>query len=193
MGTYLIVGLGNPGREYRDTRHNIGYLVIDRLAEKLGCKIGKLQQKALLGNAVYQNHKVILAKPVTYMNNSGLAAAGLIRYYKIEQPNFLVVHDDIDLPFGALRLRPDGGSAGQKGMSSIIEQAGTNEFARLRFGIGRPPGRMEAASYVLENFRGADLEELPGLVDTAATAILTYIEFGLETAMNRFNTNGLKE
>ena len=139
MKSFLIAGLGNPGREYKDTRHNIGFMVADRLAAELGIKVSRLQQKALVGNGVYLGSKVIIAKPVTYMNLSGQAVTSLIRYYGIEQENFLVIHDDLDLPFGVLRLRPGGGSAGQKGMQSIIELAGTQEFARLRCGIGPLP------------------------------------------------------
>ncbi|MBP8857686.1 MAG: aminoacyl-tRNA hydrolase [Anaerolineaceae bacterium] len=193
MKSYLIAGLGNPGREYKDTRHNIGFMVADRLAAELGIRVGRLQQKALVGNGVYLGSKVIIAKPVTYMNLSGQAVTSLIRYYGIEQENFLVVHDDLDLPFGVLRLRPGGGSAGQKGMQSIIEQAGTQEFARLRCGIGRPPGQMEAAAYVLQPFSTQDQAELPVVLDQAVKAIMVFIEFGIDEAMNQFNGPTIKE
>lgn len=193
MKSYLIAGLGNPGREYKDTRHNIGFMVADRLAAELGIRVGRLQQKALVGNGVYLGSKVIIAKPVTYMNLSGQAVTSLIRYYGIEQENFLVVHDDLDLPFGVLRLRPGGGSAGQKGMQSIIEQAGTQEFARLRCGIGRPPGQMEAAAYVLQPFSTQDQAELPVVLDQAVKAIMVFIEFGIDEAMNQFNRPTIKE
>jgi PTH1 family peptidyl-tRNA hydrolase len=193
MKSYLIAGLGNPGREYKDTRHNIGFMVADRLAAELGIRVGRLQQKALVGNGVYLGSKVIIAKPVTYMNLSGQAVTSLIRYYGIEQENFLVVHDDLDLPFGVLRLRPGGGSAGQKGMQSIIEQAGTQEFARLRCGIGRPPGQMESAAYVLQPFSTQDQAELPVVLDQAVKAIMVFIEFGIDEAMNQFNGPTIKE
>ena len=193
MKSYLIAGLGNPGREYKDTRHNIGFMVADRRAAELGIRVGRLQQKALVGNGVYLGSKVIIAKPVTYMNLSGQAVTSLIRYYGIEQENFLVVHDDLDLPFGVLRLRPGGGSAGQKGMQSIIEQAGTQEFARLRCGIGRPPGQMEAAAYVLQPFSTQDQAELPVVLDQAVKAIMVFIEFGIDEAMNQFNGPTIKE
>ena len=193
MKSYLIAGLGNPGREYKDTRHNIGFMVADRLAAELGIRVGRLQQKALVGNGVYLGSKVIIAKPVTYMNLSGQAVTSLLRYYGIEQENFLVVHDDLDLPFGVLRLRPGGGSAGQKGMQSIIEQAGTQEFARLRCGIGRPPGQMEAAAYVLQPFSTQDQAELPVVLDQAVKAIMVFIEFGIDEAMNQFNGPTIKE
>ncbi len=187
MNSFLIAGLGNPGREYRDTRHNIGFMVADRLAAELGIRIGRMQQKALVGNGIYMGNKVIIAKPVTYMNLSGQAVTSLIRYYGIEQDNFLVIHDDLDLPFGMLRLRPGGGSAGQKGMQSIIELAGTQEFARLRCGIGRPPGQMDAASYVLQPFSAQDQAELPVVLNQAVKAIMAFIEYGIDEAMNQFN------
>ncbi len=193
MKSFLIAGLGNPGREYKDTRHNIGFMVADRLAAELGIKVSRLQQKALVGNGVYLGSKVIIAKPVTYMNLSGQAVTSLIRYYGIEQENFLVIHDDLDLPFGVLRLRPGGGSAGQKGMQSIIEQAGTQEFARLRCGIGRPPGQMDAAAYVLQIFSTQDQAELPVVLDQAVKAIMVFIEFGIDEAMNQFNRPTIKE
>jgi len=193
MKSFLIAGLGNPGREYKDTRHNIGFMVADRLAAELGIKVSRLQQKALVGNGVYLGSKVIIAKPVTYMNLSGQAVTSLIRYYGIEQENFLVIHDDLDLPFGVLRLRPGGGSAGQKGMQSIIEQAGTQEFARLRCGIGRPPGQMDAAAYVLQIFSTQDQAELPVVLDQAVKAIMVFIEFGIDEAMNQFNGPTIKE
>jgi PTH1 family peptidyl-tRNA hydrolase len=193
MNSFLIAGLGNPGREYRDTRHNIGFMVADRLAAEMGIRVGRLQQKALVGNGLYIGNKVIIAKPVTFMNRSGQAVTSLIRYYGIEQSNFLVAHDDLDLPFGVLRLRPGGGSAGQKGLQSIIELAGTQEFSRLRCGIGRPPGQMDAADYVLQPFSSQDLSELPVVLDQAVKAIMTFIEFGIDEAMNQFNGPAIKE
>ena len=193
MKNYLIAGLGNPGREYRDTRHNIGFMVVERLATEMGIRLGRLQQKALVGNGIYLGNKVIVAKPVTYMNLSGQAVISLIRYHKIEQENFLVVHDDLDLPFGSLRIRPGGGSAGQKGLQSIIERAGSQDFARLRCGIGRPPGQMDSADYVLQSFSSQEQEELPLVLEKAVKAIMTFIEFGLDPAMNDYNGPLVKE
>ena len=130
--TYLIVGLGNPGRKYKHNRHNIGFMLVDRLAERLGVTFSRLQHKALVTDARYQGKKIILAKPQTYMNNSGQAVRALVRFYKIPLENLLIVYDDVDLPFGSHRLRASGGSAGQKGMQSIIQHLGTKEFYRLR-------------------------------------------------------------
>lgn len=189
---YLIVGLGNPGREYRETRHNVGFMMIDRLCTGMGTKIGKVQSKALMGTGQYAGHKVILAKPQTYMNLSGQSVSGLMRFYKVPATNFLVAYDDLDLPLGTLRMRPSGGSAGQKGIGSIIEQLGTADFARMRIGIGRPPGQMDAAAYVLQKFTSQEQEILDMTLDRAVKAAQVFVERGLETAMNLFN-GALKE
>lgn len=184
---YIIVGLGNPGREYRDTRHNIGFMLIDRLAEKLSARSMRVQSKAIITTAQYEGRKIILAKPQTYMNLSGQSVQGLVRFYKIPQENLMVAHDDLDLPFCVLRLRPGGGSAGQKGIASIIQQLGTPDFARMRLGIDRPPGRMEAAAYVLQAFTQKESQQVAELLDKAAEAALTWVTDGLDMAMNRFN------
>lgn len=184
---FLVVGLGNPGRQYKNTRHNAGFLVVDRLAERLGVQFSRLQFRALVVDGRYQGRKIILAKPQTYMNESGQAVGSLVRFYNITQDNIVVVHDDVDLPFGALRLRPAGGSGGQKGMGSIIERLGTQEFPRLRVGIGRPPGQMLAAAYVLQEFDRDEKLELLGVIDRAVDALLSIITNGLEKAMNQYN------
>lgn len=185
--TYLVAGLGNPGREYKETRHNVGFMVVDRLAQRLGVTFSRVESRALVTKGTHQGQRVILAKPQTFMNESGSAVGSLARYYKVELDNMLVAYDDVDLPFGVLRMRPAGGSAGQKGMKSIIERVGSEAFPRLRVGIGRPPGRMEAAAYVLQPFERAETAELPLLLDRAADAVLVYIASGLERAMNLYN------
>lgn len=184
---FLIVGLGNPGREYRENRHNVGFMLIDCLSAELGIKISKVQSKALIGSGLFNGVKVILAKPQTYMNLSGQAVAGLSRYYKVAFEHMLVAHDDLDIPLGTLRLRPSGGSAGQKGIASTIDHLGTANFARMRIGIGRPPGQQDAASYVLENFTSSEREVLAPTLDRATKAARAFIEKGLETAMNLYN------
>lgn len=185
--TILIVGLGNPGREYRETRHNIGFMVVDRLAEKQGIKLTRVQNKAIIGSGFIAGTKVILVKPQTFMNLSGQAVSALVRFYKIQAQDLIVVHDDVDLPLGTIRMRPGGGSAGQKGIASIINMLGTQDFARLRMGVGRPPGRMDAAAYVLQSFPSSELELLQNFLNNAVDALICYVEDGLETAMNRFN------
>jgi PTH1 family peptidyl-tRNA hydrolase len=184
---FLIAGLGNPGREYRNNRHNIGFMLLDRLAAKIEVTFGRYESRALVAKGFYQEKRLILAKPQTYMNDSGQSIGALLRFYKINLQNFLVAYDDVDLPFGTLRLRPDGGAAGQKGMLSIQARLDTDEFPRLRFGIGRPPGRKEAAGYVLENFSRPEGEILPQLLDRATEAVLIFISEGLEKAMNSYN------
>ncbi|HIE57172.1 MAG TPA: aminoacyl-tRNA hydrolase, partial [Anaerolineales bacterium] len=162
---YLLVGLGNPGREYSDTRHNVGFMSVDRLAERLGVTFTRTQSKALLTDARYQGVRIYLAKPQTYMNLSGQAVGALVKFYKIPLENLLVLYDDVDLPFDTLRLRPKGGSAGHKGMRSIIQQLGTQEFPRLRLGVGRSFGSRQAADYVLKPFSRQESEFLPAYLD----------------------------
>lgn len=186
---YLIVGLGNPGREYAQTRHNIGFMLIDRLTVRLNARGMKVQSKAIVMTAQHEGRKLILAKPQTYMNLSGQAVQGLARFYKLPLERILVAHDDLDLPFCTIRMRPGGGAGGQKGIKSIMEQLGTPEFARLRLGIDRPPGRMDAAAYVLQEFTQKELLTVSETLDRAADAALTWVTEGLNAAMNRFNGN----
>lgn len=185
--SFLIVGLGNPGREYQGSRHNAGFMVVDRLAERLGVKFTRLESKALVVKGNYQGQRLLLAKPQTYMNLSGQAVRALVGFYKIPLNHLLVSYDDVDLPLGALRIRPGGGSAGQKGMASIIESLGAQDFPRMRIGIGRPPGRMDAADYVLQNFSVAEKEVLDATLERAVDAILVFVTKGLDAAMNQFN------
>lgn len=184
---YLVIGLGNPGREYKGNRHNVGFMLLDRLAERLGVSFSRLEMKALVTKASWEGRKVVLAKPQTFMNLSGQAGGSLVKYYKIPLEHLLVAYDDVDLPLGTLRLRPGGGSAGQKGMASLIERLGTQEFPRLRIGIGRPPGRMEAADYVLQDFSASDQAVLKPTLDRAVEAAQVFITQGLQAAMNQFN------
>ena len=190
---FLIVGLGNPGREYRNNRHNIGFMVLDQLAGKLDTSFSKMKMNALMTAVRYKGHRIILLKPQTFMNLSGKAAASFIRFYKLPLENLLVVYDDVDLPFQTLRMRPNGGDAGQKGVRSIIKELGTKDFPRLRVGINRPPGRMSVSSYVLLNFSDQEVETLPFVLDQAADAILAFVELGLNQAMTTFNQNPTNE
>jgi peptidyl-tRNA hydrolase, PTH1 family len=187
---FLIVGLGNPGRQYQDNRHNIGFRVVDRMAHRLGVSFSRVMFRALTTDTRYQGRRVVLAKPQTYMNESGQSVGSLVRFYKIPLDHLLVIHDDVDLPFDSLRMRPKGGSAGQKGVASIIERLGTQEFPRLRVGVGRPPGRMLAAAYVLQDFARDESVILPQILDRAAEAGLVFIAEGLDAGMNKFNSPG---
>lgn len=185
--TYLLIGLGNPGREYRDTRHNVGFMLIDSLIIRLNARGMKVQSKAIVTTASYQDRKLILAKPQTYMNLSGQSAQGLLNFYKIPVENMLIAHDDLDIPFGTIRIRPKGGPGGQGGMASTINQLGTKDFPRLRIGIGRPPGRMDPAAFVLQNFTRDEMKILPEIIDRATDAALTFVVDGLNMAMNKYN------
>ena len=185
--SYLLVGLGNPGREYQTNRHNYGFMLIDRIAVRLNARGLKVQSKAIVTSATYEDRKLILAKPQTYMNLSGQSIQGLAHFYKLPMENMLVAYDDLDLPFGTIRLRPGGGPGGQKGVASTIERLGTKDFARLRLGIGRPPGRMDPSAYVLQNFSRDEMKTLSEILDRAADAALEFVMNGLDKAMNKFN------
>lgn len=185
--TYLIAGLGNPGRQYRNTRHNAGFILIDFLVTEFKTRMSKMQSNAMTATFDNGDAKVILAKPQTFMNLSGQSVAALVRFYKIPLEHILIAHDDIDLPIGTLRIRPGGGSGGQKGLASTIERLGTQDFPRLRIGIGRPSGTQEAAGYVLQEFSSGDLKILQQVFPQAVLAVKAFIEVGLDEAMNRYN------
>jgi peptidyl-tRNA hydrolase, PTH1 family len=184
---FLIAGLGNPGPDYRHNRHNVGFMVVDALASALLIPIQRVELRALVGKGALDGERLILAKPQTFMNNSGRSVAPLMRFYKIPCEQLLVIHDDLDLPFGTLRLRPFGGTGGQRGMESIVAQLGTDAFPRLRVGIGRPPGRMDPADYVLHNFDPPQEEILPEVFGRAVDAIRMFVLEGIDTSMNTFN------
>ena len=184
---YLVVGLGNPGREYRKSRHNVGFMVIDMLGKDLSINLTRVQSRAIFGSGSYAGRRVILAKPLTFMNLSGQAVNALVNFYKVPLQHLLVINDDLDLPVGALRLRAGGGSAGQKGMISIIERLGTQDFPRLRVGIGRPPGKLDAADFVLHEFPKGELELVEQTLARASQAACAFIRDGLEKAMTNFN------
>ena len=185
--SYLIVGLGNPGTEYRLTRHNFGFMVLDSLAEKWSVQLKRIKFKAVIAEDRFKNNKVILAKPLTYMNESGRAVAPLLRFFKVPVENMLVIHDDLDLPLGTLRIRPSGSTAGQRGMESITRLIGSQDFPRMRLGINRPPGQMDPKDYVLQKFLPAEEELKKIVVNQAIDAIECFITDGLATVMNRFN------
>ena len=185
--TFLLIGLGNPGREYRDNRHNVGFMLIDRITVRLNARGMKVQSKAIVLNTVYEERKLVLAKPQTFMNLSGQSVQGLAHFYKVPFTNMLVLSDDLDIPFGTIRIRASGGPGGQRGMASIIEKLGTKDFPRLRIGIGRPPGRMDAAAYVLQNFSRDEMQTLSEVLDHGAEAVLAFVTHGLNKAMNEFN------
>ena len=189
---FLIVGLGNPGRKYRGNRHNIGFMALDALAAAYKIESSKVQNKAIVGNGRIQNQNVILAKPQTYMNSSGDAVGPLARYYKVPPENVLVIYDELDLPFGTIRLREKGGTGGHNGMKSIINHLG-QDFPRVRLGIGRPPGQMPVPAYVLQDFGKDDLPLLDDVLAEAIRAIETYLREGIQLAMSRHNGSLVNE
>ena len=184
----LLVGLGNPGRKHADNRHNAGFMFADSLAKRMGIKIGKVRCDSLVGDGRAEAKRVILAKPQTFMNESGRAVLCLMRSYAVELERMLVVFDDLDLPLGELRLRPAGGSSGQHGMESIIERLSVTEFARLRIGIGRPPGRMDPADYVLEDFTAQERGLMESTLERGVECLQALLARGLEEAMTLCNT-----
>ena len=185
--TYLLIGLGNPGRDFEMNRHNIGFMVISHIAKKIGLEFSRVKSNALITDGHYQGHKVILAKPRTFMNLSGQAVQSLLKFYKIPLENLLLIYDDADLEFETLRLRPEGGSAGQKGVKSVIQHLGTENFPRLRVGLGRPPGKMSTPKYVLQDFSKEQQSILPFVLDRAADAAFAFITEGIDAAMNKYN------
>lgn len=190
---YLIAGLGNPGPDYRQNRHNVGFMVANALSQAADIPLRRVAFRALVGKGTYADAPVIIAKPQTYMNESGQSVAALLRFYKIPLNQLLVVHDDLDLPFWTLRLRPSGGTGGQRGMESIVAKLGTRDFARLRVGIGRPPGRMDPKDYVLHDFDPDQQKFLDELCTTAVDAIRRFITDGIVQAMNDFNGSVMDE
>ena len=184
---WLIVGLGNPGRQYAHSRHNVGFQVVSRLAEENGWLFDETRSQGLLARGRVGDVQVALLKPQTFMNLSGRSVAPVARFFKIPGERVLVAFDDVDLPLGKLRLRPGGGAGGHKGMLSIIEHLGTQQFPRLRIGIGRPAGQMPVEAYVLQDFRGADLDTMTAATQTAAAAIRAVVVNGFDAAMNEFN------
>ena len=181
----LIVWLGNPGPQYAETRHNAGFQVIERFARKHNFAYRKMQFNAIVIAGAVDEEKVLLARPLTYMNESGRAVGSLTRWLKLELSDLLVVYDEIDLPLGKLRLRPGGGSAGHNGMKSIIQHLGSEEFPRLRIGVGRPVGG--GIGHVLGGFSRDEQPLADDAFDRAVAAIETFITQGLATAMNQYN------
>jgi len=182
----LIVGLGNPGRQYAHNRHNVGFQCLDRLAQARGLSFAQRRAKASLVLGKIADVGVVLAKPLTYMNLSGQAVGQLVSFYKLSLEDILVIYDDLDLPLGTIRLRPEGGSGGHKGMRSIIEALGSQAFPRLRVGIGRPLDN-DAVSYVLSDFTADEQITLESAYEKVVAAVELFLREGIEAAMNAYN------
>jgi PTH1 family peptidyl-tRNA hydrolase len=184
---YLVVGLGNPGPRYATTRHNAGFLVVDLLAERLGGRFKAHKGRADMLEGRLAGAPVVLAEPRSYMNESGGPVVALARFFKVPVERIVVVHDELDLPFGALRLKRGGGDGGHNGLRSVSSALGSKEYLRVRFGIGRPPGRQDPADFVLREFAAAEHKELAFHVDRAADAVEALLANGLEAAQNTFH------
>ncbi|MBI4744061.1 MAG: aminoacyl-tRNA hydrolase [Actinobacteria bacterium] len=182
----LIVGLGNPGKKYIGTRHNLGFMVIEKLSEICNLPLSRVAHKSIFGKGKVFGRDVIFAQPQTFMNLSGQSVAAIMRYYKVAIDDLLVVHDDLDLPFGVLRFKKSGGSGGHNGLNSIIEYLGSKEFKRLKIGIGNS-GKQDPAVFVLKPFTKTQQKEIPFILSSAADAVIKYIEDGLAEAMNEHN------
>ena len=183
---WIIAGLGNPGKEYQKTRHNIGFLVLDQLATQLRVKLTDHKFEAILGKGNYSHHKVILVKPQTYMNRSGEAVVPLLNYYKLQPENLLVVVDDFNLALGMLRFRARGSAGGHHGLESIAAQLGTTDFKRLRVGIGTE--HQKNADFVLGTFSKMEMAVVKETIDRAVAALVFLLGHSFENTMNRYNT-----
>lgn len=185
---FLVLGLGNPGRRYERTRHNAGFLVLDRLAARTQTTLSDRQFKAEVGKGLLHGSPVILAKPQTFMNLSGEAAVSLRGYYKVTDDRIVVIHDDVDLPFGDVRVKKGGGHGGHNGLRDLHARLGGGHYIRVRFGVSRPPPEWDTADYVLGNWTTQESARLDEIVDVAADAVEAVVRLGVDTAMQRFNT-----
>lgn len=183
----LVVGLGNPGNQYENTRHNVGFLTVDILAKKLNISVKKLKFKSLYGETRLNTEKLILIKPQTFMNNSGASVREWVNFYKVPPENLIVIQDDIDIPFATLRLRQKGSAGTHNGMKSIIYQIQKDNFPRVKIGVGQKNGQMDLADFVLSGFVKEEQKTIEEAILLAADAVLDIVKNGIEHAMNRYN------
>ena len=187
---WLVVGLGNPGKEYAGNRHNVGFLVADLLASRVGAKFGRSKRahaEVAEGRLGFGGPRVVLAKPLTYMNLSGAPVVSLAQFFKVPVENVIAIHDELDLPFGQVRAKRGGGEGGHNGLRSMSKSLASKEYARVRFGIGRPPGRQDPADYVLSDFSAVERKERDFLVDRAADVAEAIVLEGVEWAQNKYH------
>jgi peptidyl-tRNA hydrolase, PTH1 family len=187
---WLVVGLGNPGKEYAGNRHNVGFMVADLLAARVGAKFGRSKRahaEVAEGRLNTTGPKLVLVKPLTYMNLSGAPVVATAQFFKVPVSNVIAVHDELDVPFGQVRAKRGGGEGGHNGLRSMSKSLSSKEYARVRFGIGRPPGRQDPADYVLSDFSGAERKELEFLVDRAADVVEAVVLEGVEWAQNKYH------
>jgi PTH1 family peptidyl-tRNA hydrolase len=187
---WLVVGLGNPGREYAGNRHNVGFVTAELLASRVGAKFGRHKRavaEVAEGRLGFGGPKLILVKPLTFMNLSGAPVVSLAQFFKVPVENVVAVHDELDVPFGQVRVKRGGGEGGHNGLRSMSKSLASKEYARVRVGIGRPPGRQDPADYVLSDFSGAERKELDFLVDRAADVVEAVVLEGVEWAQNKYH------
>ena len=187
---WLVVGLGNPGKEYAGNRHNVGFMVADLLASRVGAKFGRSKRghaEVAEGRLGFGGPKLVLIKPLTYMNLSGAPVASLAQFFKVPVANVIAVHDELDVPFGQVRAKRGGGEGGHNGLRSMSKSLSSKEYARVRVGIGRPPGRQDPADYVLSDFSGVERKELDFVVDRAADVVEAVVLEGVEWAQNKYH------
>lgn len=187
---WLVVGLGNPGKEYAGHRHNVGFRVVDLLASRVGARFGRSKRahaEVAEGRLGFGGPKLVLVKPLTYMNLSGAAVASLGQFFKVPLERVLAVHDELDVPFGEVRVKRGGGEGGHNGLRSMSKSLGSKDYARVRFGIGRPPGRQDPADFVLSDFGSVERKELDFLVDRAADVVEAVVVEGVEWAQNKYH------
>jgi PTH1 family peptidyl-tRNA hydrolase len=184
---YIVAGLGNPGDLYKYTRHNVGFLAIDKLAEKLGVQVNRLKFKSLIGETNIKGEKVILVKPQTYMNNSGEAIRDIVNFYKVDPANLIVIVDDIDIDFASLRIKKKGSAGSHNGLKSVIYQLISDNFPRVKIGIGKKLPQQDLADFVLSKFSKDEKEDIEKTIERASDSVLELIENGVESAMNKYN------
>ena len=183
----IFVGLGNPTLEYAKTKHNVGFMLADRLAKEISTEIWREKFNALVNETFFDGEKILIVKPQTFMNLSGESVAPLVNFYKIDAKNLIVAHDDMDLPLGMIRLRPKGSGGGHHGIESIIQHLGTQNFPRIRIGVGRPPANWTVNHHVLSPFSADDAEKISKTLDELVPAALCIFKEGINNAMNKFN------
>ncbi|MEA2460135.1 MAG: peptidyl-tRNA hydrolase, family [Actinomycetota bacterium] len=185
---WIVLGLGNPGEKYEGTRHNAGAMIAEVLAGRVGSKLKSHKSGCLVAEGSLGGQRVVIARPTTYMNESGRPTRKLLDFYKTPPSRLIVLQDEIDIPFGEIRIKEGGGTAGHNGLRSIVSHLGTNDFLRVRFGVSRPRGREATVGHVLDRFTGSERKELPDLLETAADGVERIVEVGAERAMNEINT-----
>lgn len=185
---FLVAGLGNPGPEYENTRHNIGFGVLDRLAERFNTEITKSGYSSLYAEVTYSENKIFLLKPQTFMNNSGRAVSEIKKFFKIPTKNLIIIYDELDLPLGSFKIKSGGGAAGHNGIRSILNSLGDDKFTRIRFGIGKPSSREKTVSHVLSRFSKDENHIVDDMIDKAGEAVMEIIDNGVNSAMNKFNS-----